>query len=70
MNVSHRLSSPWSGFNSQPWQSIPSDFSLTDHPLPARPEPVWQEMAQSPLNDTTQLVDKEEEGRSSTMDRQ
>jgi len=27
-------------------------------------------MAQSPLNGTTQLVDIEEEGRSSTMDRQ
>jgi len=27
-------------------------------------------MAQSPLNDTTQPVDSEEEGRSSTMDRQ
>jgi len=27
-------------------------------------------MAQSPLNDTTQPVDSEEEGRNSTMDRQ
>ena len=29
-----------------------------------------QKMAQSPFNDITQPVDSEEEGRSSTMDRQ
>jgi len=39
------------------------DFSLADHTLPTRPEPAWQKMAQSPLNDTTQPVDSEEEGR-------
>jgi len=38
------------GFNSQPWQSISRDFSLTDHTLPTRPEPAWQKMVQSPLN--------------------
>jgi len=38
---------------------------LADHTLPARPEPAWQEMVQSPLNGTTQPVDVEEEGRSS-----
>ena len=37
--------------------------------LPTRPEPAWQKMAQSPLNDTTQPVDIEEEGWSPTMDR-
>jgi len=44
-------------------------FSLADRTLPTRPEPAWQKMAQSPLNDTTHPVDSEEEGRSSTMDR-
>ena len=39
-----------------------ADFSLADHTLPTRPEPAWQKMAQSPLNDTTQPVDSEEEG--------
>ena len=38
--------------------------------LPTRPEPAWQKIAQSSLNDTTQPVGSEEEGRSSTMDRQ
>jgi len=38
-------------------------FSLTDRTLPTRPEPAWQKMAQSPLKDTTQPVDSEEEGR-------
>jgi len=38
------------------------DFSLADRTLPTRPEPAWQKMAQSPLNDTTQPVDSEEEG--------
>jgi len=44
--------------------------SPTDRTLPTRPEPAWQKMAQSSLNDTAQPVDSEEEGRSSTMDRQ
>jgi len=44
-------------------------FSLADHTLPTRPELAWQKMAQSPLNDTTQPVDSEEEGQSSTVDR-
>jgi len=48
---------------------ISRDFSLADHTLPTRPEPAWQKMVQSPLNDTTQPVDNEEEGRSPTMDR-
>jgi len=43
-------------------------FSLADHTLPTRPEPAWQKMAQFPLNDTTQPVDSEEEGRSPTTD--
>jgi len=49
-----------------PATSISRDFSLADRTLPTRPEPVWQKMAQSPLKDTTQPVDSEEEGRSST----
>jgi len=43
-------------------------FFLADHTLPTRAEPAWQKMAQSPLNDTTQPVDSEEEGRSPTTD--
>jgi len=43
---------------------------MADRTLPTRPEPAWQKMAQSPLNDTTQPVDSEGEGQSSTMDRQ
>jgi len=35
--------------------------------LPTRPEPAWQKMAQSPLNDTMQPVDTAEEERSPTM---
>jgi len=31
-------------------------FSLADRTLPTRPEPAWQKMAQSPLNNTTQPV--------------
>ena len=45
-------------------------FSLADRTLPTRPEPAWQKMAQSPLNDTAQPVDSEEEGRSPTTGRQ
>jgi len=63
------LSFPWPGFNSKPWRSILRDFSLADRTLPTRPEPAWQKMAQI-LNDTTQPVDSEEEGRSPTTDRQ
>jgi len=40
------------------------------HPLPTRPEPAWQKMAQSPQNGTTQPKDSEEEGQSATMGRQ
>jgi len=36
----------------------PRDMALPT--LPTRPEPVWQKMAQSPLNDTTQPVDIKE----------
>jgi len=43
-----------------------SSLSVT---LPIRPEPAWQKMAQSPLNDTTQPVDSEEEGRGPTTDK-
>jgi len=46
MNISHYLSSPWLGFNSQPWQNISKDYSLADHTLPTRPEPARQKMAQ------------------------
>jgi len=35
---------------------------MADRTLPTRPELAWQKMAQSPLNDTTQPVDSEEEG--------
>jgi len=34
---------------------------MIDHTLPTRPEPTRQKMAQSPLNDTTQPVEIEEE---------
>jgi len=61
------LSSLWPGFSSQPQQGISRDFSLADHTLPTHSEPVWQKMAQSPLNETTQSVDIEEEGQSLTM---
>ena len=53
----------------QPRPSSSRDFSLADHTLLTRPEPAWYKMAQSPLNDTTQPVDSEEEGQSPTMDR-
>jgi len=49
-------------FNSQPWRGIPRDLSLADHTLPTRPEPGWQKIVQSPLNDTAQPVDIEGEG--------
>ena len=39
------LSSLWSRFNSQPWQSISSNFSLADHTLLAHPEPAWHHTA-------------------------
>jgi len=45
------------------------DFTLADHTLPTRPDPAWQKMAQSLLNDATQPVDIEEKGRSPTTDR-
>jgi len=45
------------------------EFSLTDDTLPTHPKPARQKIAQAPLNDTTQPVDSEEEGRSSTTDR-
>jgi len=51
------------------YRGISRDFSLADRTLPTRPEPAWQKMARSPLNDTTQPVDSEEEGRSPTMGR-
>ena len=70
MNVYHCLSSPWPGSNSQRWRSISRDFSLTDHTLPTRLEPVWQKMAQSPLNGTAKPVDIKEEGLCPTTDRQ
>jgi len=63
------LSSRWPGFNPHQLRSISRDFSLADHTLPTRPEPAWQKIAQSPLNDTTQPVDSEEEGQSLPMDR-
>ena len=43
--------------------------ATADHTLPTRPEPAWQKMAQSPLNDTTQPVGSEEEGQCPTMNR-
>jgi len=67
--IAHCLSSLWPRFSSQPRRSISRDFSLADHTLPTCPEPAWQKTAQSPLNDTTQPVDSEEEDQCPTMDR-
>jgi len=53
----------------EPQRSISRAFSLADHTLPTRPEPAWQRMAQSHLNDTTKSEDGEEEGRRPTMNR-
>jgi len=36
---------------------ISKEYSLTDHTLPTRSEPFWQNIAQSPFNSTTQPVD-------------
>jgi len=44
------------------------NFSLADHTLPTRPEPVGQKMAQSPFNGTTKPVDSEEESWNPTTD--
>jgi len=49
-------------------RSISRDFFLADHTLPTHPELPWPEIAPSPLNDTTQPVDIEQEGWSSTME--
>jgi len=68
MNESYCLSSPWPGFNFQPWRSISRNISLADHTQPTCPEPAWQEMAPSPFNGTTQPVDSGEEGRSPATD--
>ena len=38
-----------------------ADFSLADRALPTRPEPVWQKMAQSPLNDNLWTVRRKAE---------
>ena len=70
MTESHCLFFLWPGFNSLLRRSISRNFSLADHTLSTCLEPAWQKMAQSPLNDTTQPLDSEEEGRSSAMDRQ
>jgi len=59
------------------WDSSLSVLSVARVQFPAtaeyfkgtRHELAWQKMAQSPLNDTTQPVDSEEEGRSPTTDR-
>jgi len=52
----------WPGFNARLWRIISRDFSLTDHNLPTRLEPLWQKMVQSSLNGTTQPVGIQEEG--------
>jgi len=39
------------------------DFFLADHTPPTRPEPAWQKMAQSPLNDSKQPVEIEGKSR-------
>ena len=39
----------------QAWRSISRDFSLADRTLPTRPEPAWQKMTQSPLNELPSL---------------
>jgi len=46
-----------------PLRSISRDFSLADDTPPTRPEPARQRMSQSPVNDTTQPADIEEEKR-------
>ena len=43
-------------------------FIPTDHNRSTYPEPVCQEMTLSPLNDPTQPVNSEEEGRNSWTD--
>jgi len=40
---------------------------VADHSLPTRPEPAWQKMAQSPLDDTTQPVDSERKANHGQM---
>ena len=47
-------------------------FFLADHTLPTRPESAWQKMAHllSMTPHNVDNVDSEEEGRSSTKDRQ
>ena len=47
---------------SRPWRGNSKDLSLVDHTLPTHSEPVWQKMAQSPLNRAIQPVDIEKEG--------
>jgi len=60
----------WPGFNFRPWRSILKDFPwLITLCHATRLESAWQEIARSPLNGTTQPVDIEDEGRSSTTDR-
>ena len=64
------LSSSWSGFYSRLRWSISRDASLCEHTLPIRSEPVWQKMAESPLNGTTQPAGINQGGLHPTMDRQ
>jgi len=50
----------WMNFTASPlllvarvqFPAISWDFSLADYTLPTHPDPVWQKMAQSPLDDT------------------
>jgi len=70
MDVPHCLSFPWAGFISWPSRSISKDLSLANHTLPTYLQSGLQEIAQSPLKGTTQLVDMEEEGCSPTIDGQ
>jgi len=54
---------PLCGMNRVQFPAVAEYFkgvSLTDHTLPIRPEPAWQNMAQSPLSGTTQSVDIKE----------
>jgi len=70
MNASHCPSSLWPRFIPNHCGVFQGIFHwLILYTLPTCPEPAWQNMAQSPLNGTTQPVKIEEEGWSPAMDR-
>jgi len=61
------LSSPWPGFNCLVVVEYFKGFSQINHTLPASTEPARHNSAPSPLNGTTQPVNVQEEGQSSTI---